>query len=90
MPFYSSHTRASRLTNSLKTLLDAKSLSSFALSKLANLSPTTTRKIYTDAHYIPSPDVLEKLCLTLECCPGDILKIRGNMERTVAVCSGVF
>jgi DNA-binding Xre family transcriptional regulator len=90
VPFYSSHTASGKLVNTLKTLLDTKRLSSFALSKQANLSPTTTRKIYTDPDYIPSPDVLEKLCMTLECLPGDILNIRGNIEESAVVVSGVF
>jgi len=89
MPFYSSYTAEGRLFNNLKRLLDEKKLSSFALSKLASLSPTTTRKIYGDTSYIPSPDVLEKLCLTLSCEPGDLLGINSTMESTVAVCSGV-
>jgi DNA-binding Xre family transcriptional regulator len=90
VPFYSSHTASGKLVNTLKTLLDTKRLSSFALSKQANLSPTTTRKIYTDPDYIPSPDVLEKLCMTLECLPGDILNIRGNIEESAVAVSGVF
>lgn len=90
MPFYSSHTASGKLVNTLKRLLDDKRLSSFALSKKANLSPTTTRKIYGDPDYIPSPDVLEKLCVTLECAPGDILSIRGNIEESAVVVSGVF
>lgn len=89
MPFYSSYTTGDKLFNNLKPVLDAKKLSSFALSKLANLSPTTTRKIYSDIRYIPSPDVLEKLCLTLNCDPGDLLGINSTMDVAVAVCSGV-
>ena len=89
MPFYSSYTAEGRLFNNLKQLLDDKRISSFALSKLACLSPTTTRKIYSDTSYIPSPDVLEKLCLTLSCDPGDLLGINSTMESTVTVCSGV-
>jgi DNA-binding Xre family transcriptional regulator len=89
MPFYSSYTVGGKLFNNLQDLLDAKRMSSFALSKLANLSPTTTRKIYLDRSYIPSPDVLEKLCLTLSCNPGDLLSINSTMESSVAVCSGV-
>jgi len=90
MPFYSSHTASGRLVNNLKSILDAKKISSFGLSKLADLSPTTTRKIYTDPVYIPSPDVLEKLCTALSCNPGDILKIRGKIEELAVVVSGVF
>jgi DNA-binding Xre family transcriptional regulator len=90
MPYYSSYPSGGYLFNSLKDLLDQKQLSSFALSKLANLSPTTTRKICGDSAYIPSPDVLEKICLTLECGPGDVLGIRSTIESAVAVGSGVF
>jgi DNA-binding Xre family transcriptional regulator len=90
VPFYSSYTASGKLVNTLKTLLDSRHLSSFALSKRANLSPTTTRKIYSDPCYIPSPDVLEKLCMTLECLPGDILDIRGNIKESAVVVSGVF
>lgn len=90
MPYYSSYPTAGRLFNNLKGLLEQKSISSFALSKLANLSPTTTRKIYSDADYIPSPDVLEKICLSLDCSPGDVLGIRSTMGTAVAVGSGVF
>lgn len=90
MPFYSSHPHQGRLVNSLYLLLESRKISSFALSKLANVSPTTTRKIYTDETYIPSPDVLEKICLSLDCKPGEILDIRSTMEPAVAVGSGVF
>jgi len=90
MPFYSAHPSKGKLFNNLKSLLEIKKLSSFALSKEADLSPTTTRKICGDTGYIPSPDVLEKICLTLECAPGDVLGIRSTMESAVAVGSGVF
>jgi DNA-binding Xre family transcriptional regulator len=89
MPFYSSHPSGGRLLNNLKSLLDSKSISSFGLSRIAQLSPTTTRKIYSDPSYIPSPDVLEKLCISLSCDPGDLLTITGTMDSSVAVCSGV-
>lgn len=90
MPFYSSYTAGGRLVNNLKSLLSARNISSFGLSKLADLSPTTTRKIYTNPTYIPSPDVLEKLCTALSCGPGDILKIQGKIEEQAVVASGVF
>ncbi len=90
MPFYSSYTSCSRLVNELKDVLDARGLSSFKLSKLSDLSPTTARKIYSDKHYIPSPDVLERICLTLDLQPGDILRITPKMDTTLGVCSGVF
>ena len=48
MPFYSAYTASGYLTNNLQDLLDQKDLSSFALSKLAALSPTTTRKICSE------------------------------------------
>lgn len=89
MPFYSAHTASGCLINNLSSLLQQRSLSSFALSKLANLSPTTTRKIVSDEFYIPSPDVLEKLCLSLDCKPGDLLGIKSTIETTSVVCSGV-
>ena len=90
MPFYSSYPGCGRLINRLKDLLDARGLSSFRLSKLANLSPTTARKIYTDQGYIPSPDVLERICIGLEVQPGDILEISPKLDLDVVVCSGVF
>jgi DNA-binding Xre family transcriptional regulator len=90
MPFYSSRTAGGRLVNNLKSILDSKRISSFGLSKIADLSPTTTRKIYTDPVYIPSPDVLEKLCTSLSCDPGDLLKIQGKIEELAVVGSGVF
>jgi DNA-binding Xre family transcriptional regulator len=89
MPFYSAHTASGCLINDLSSILQRKSLSSFALSKLADLSPTTTRKICSDNKYIPSPDVLEKICLTLSVMPGDVLKIQSTMDSSVVVCSGV-
>ena len=90
MPFYSSYTTCGRLVNRLKDLLDGRGVSSFKLSKLSDLSPTTTRKIYVDQQYIPSPDVLERICLILEVQPGDILQIAPKLEASVAVCSGVL
>lgn len=89
MPFYSAHTVSGYLINNLQDLLEQKDLSSFALSKLATLSPTTTRKICSDIRYIPSPDVLEKICLALNVVPGDVLKIQSTMDSSIAVCSGV-
>lgn len=90
MPFYSAHTASGCLINNLSTLLSDKDLSSFALSKMAALSPTTTRKICTDEAYIPSPDVLEKICLSLGVGPGDVLQIKSTMSLSVAIGSGVL
>jgi DNA-binding Xre family transcriptional regulator len=90
MPFYSSYPSYGRLINRLKSVLDARGLSSFKLSKLTQLSPTTTRKIYTDKDYIPSPDVLERICLGLQVQPGDILEITTKLELDVMMCSGVL
>ena len=39
MPFYSAFTASGYLINNLQELLEQKSISSFALSKLASLSP---------------------------------------------------
>lgn len=90
MPFYSAHTASGYLVNNLQSLLEQKNMSSFALSKVASLSPTTTRKICSDDKYIPSPDVLEKICLSLDVNPGDVLGLKSTMELSVAVGSGVF
>lgn len=90
MPFYSSYPSCGRLINRLRDLLDSRGLSSFRLSKMTNLSPTTTRKIYTDQEYIPSPDVLERICIGLGVQPGDILEISPKLDLDVVVCSGVF
>lgn len=90
MPFYSSYPTYGRLINRLKEVLDSRGLSSFKLSKLTQLSPTTTRKIYTDKDYIPSPDVLERICLGLQVQPGDILEITSKLELDVMMCSGVL
>ena len=53
MPFYSAYTASGYLVYNLESLLEQKNISSFALSKIACLSPTTTRKICTDSQYIP-------------------------------------
>ena len=90
MPFYSAYTQCGRLVNTLRDLLDPRGISSFRLSRMSDLSPTTTRKIYTDESYIPSPDVLERICLILDVQPGDLLKITPTMDTSIAVCSGVF
>jgi len=90
MPFYSAYTASGYLVNTLKNVLDAGNISSFKLSKMTELSPTTTRKIYTDNRYIPSPDVLERICVCLSVQPGDLLKILPTIEPSVAVGSGVF
>jgi DNA-binding Xre family transcriptional regulator len=88
MPFYSSHPGYGRLVNTLKDVLDSRGLSSFKLSRTSDVSPTTARKIYSDPSYIPSPDVLEKICITLEIQPGDILRIGPKLETTVAMVLG--
>jgi DNA-binding Xre family transcriptional regulator len=89
MPFYSSYPTEGRLVNTLRSVLDDKNITSFKFSKISDLSPTTTRKIYSDKFYIPSPEVLERICLVLDVQPGDILRIASKMEATEAVCSGV-
>jgi DNA-binding Xre family transcriptional regulator len=89
MPFYSSYPTEGRLVNTLRSVLDGKNITSFKFSKISDLSPTTTRKIYSDKFYIPSPEVLERICLVLDVQPGDILRIASKMEATEAVCSGV-
>ena len=89
MPFYSSYPTEGRLVNTLRQVLDDQNLTSFKFSKISDLSPTTTRKIYSDKYYIPSPEVLERICLVLDVQPGDILRIASKMEATEAVCSGV-
>jgi len=89
MPFYSSYPTEGRLVNTLRSVLDNKNITSFKFSKISDLSPTTTRKIYSDKFYIPSPEVLERICLVLDVQPGDILRIASKMEATEAVCSGV-
>jgi DNA-binding Xre family transcriptional regulator len=88
MPFYSSHPGYGRLVNTLKEVLDSRGVSSFKLSRNSEVSPTTTRKIYSDPSYIPSPDVLEKICITLDIQPGDILRIGPKLEATVAMVLG--
>jgi DNA-binding Xre family transcriptional regulator len=88
MPFYSSHTTQGSLVNTLREILDRRQITSFKLSKLSDLSPTTTRKIYYDQYYIPSPDVLERICLSLNVQPGEILKISPKLESTVAMVLG--
>lgn len=89
MPFYSSYPTEGRLINTLRSVLDDQNITSFKFSKISDLSPTTTRKIYSDKFYIPSPEVLERICLVLDVQPGDILRIASKMEATEAVCSGV-
>lgn len=89
MPFYSSYPTEGRLVNTLRSVLDDKNITSFKFSKISDLSPTTTRKIYSDKFYIPSPEVLERICLVLDVQPGDILRIASKMEATEVVCSGV-
>tara|TARA_Y100001972_G_C7402592_1_gene209254 strand:- start:175 stop:456 length:282 start_codon:yes stop_codon:yes gene_type:complete len=75
MPFYSSHPSSGVLHNTLKEVLDQRGMSAFKLSKEANLSPTTTRKIYHDHTYIPSPNVLERMCIVLQVGPGELLTL---------------
>jgi DNA-binding Xre family transcriptional regulator len=89
MPFYSSYPTEGRLINTLQKVLDSNNMTSFRFSKVSDLSPTTTRKIYSDQYYIPSPEVLERICLVLDVQPGDILRIASKMEAAEAVCSGV-
>ena len=84
VPFYSSRPSERRLVNRLDEILTERGISSFRLSKLADLSPTTTRNICSDEFYIPSPEVLEKICIVLEVQPGEILKLRTKMDEEVA------
>jgi len=88
MPFYSARPTYGKLVNTLRDVLDARGVSSFKLSKSSDISPTTTRKIYSDPTYIPSPDVLEKICITLDIQPGDILRIGPKLETSVAMVLG--
>jgi len=80
MPYYSSRPSEKRLINRLNEVLTERGITSFRLSKIADLSPTTARNICVDQFYIPSPEVLEKICIVLEVQPGEILKLRTKME----------
>jgi len=80
VPYYSSRPSEKRLINRLNEVLTERGITSFRLSKIADLSPTTTRNICVDPFYIPSPEVLEKICIVLEVQPGEILKLRTKME----------
>jgi DNA-binding Xre family transcriptional regulator len=88
VPYYSSRPSEKRLVNRLNEVLAERGITSFRLSKIADLSPTTTRNICVDEFYIPSPEVLEKICIVLEVQPGELLKLRSKMEaEDVAVSS---
>lgn len=89
MPYYAAYPSAGSLANRLAKLLEEKDLSSFQLSRKAGISPTTARKISIDKYYIPSPDVLERICIALDIQPGDLLEISSKMSTQVAVGSGV-
>ena len=84
MPFYSSYPSSGVLNNTLREDLDSRGMSAFKLSKEACLSPTTTRKIYHDSSYIPSPNVLERMCIALQCPPGELLTLTSIMGSGVA------
>lgn len=90
MPFYNARPSEKRLVNRLNEILDEKGITSFRLSKIADLSPTTTRNICIDEYYIPSPDVLEKICIVLEIQPGELLKLRSKLETEEAQPVDVF
>lgn len=83
MPFYSAYPGSGVLQNTLKDVLDSRGMSAFKLSKDANLSPTTTRKIYQDNSYIPSPNVLERMCIVLQVGPGELLRLGSIMGSGV-------
>ena len=84
MPFYSSHPASGVLHNTLKQVLDARGMSAFRLSKEAGLSPSTARKIYQDHTYIPSPNVLERMCIVLQVNPGELLTVSSIMGSGIA------
>ena len=84
MPFYSAFPSSGVLQNTLKDVLDSRGMSAFKLSKEANLSPTTTRKIYQDHTYIPSPNVLERMCIVLQVNPGDLLTVSSIMGSGIS------
>lgn len=90
MPFYNARPSEKRLVNRLNEILEEKGITSFRLSKIADLSPTTTRNICIDEYYIPSPDVLEKICIVLEIQPGELLKLRSKLETEEAQPVDVF
>ncbi len=89
MPYYAAYPSAGSLVNCLAEVLDDRQISSFHLSRVAGISPTTARKIASDEHYIPSPDVLERICLSLGVQPGELLCLSPKLEEVVAVGSGV-
>jgi len=90
VPFYNARPSEKRLVNRLNEILEEKGITSFRLSKIADLSPTTTRNICIDEYYIPSPDVLEKICIVLEIQPGELLKLRSKLETEEAQPVDVF
>lgn len=63
----------------LKLLVD-RDLKKRDLISMADLSKATLAKISKDEHV--SMDVIERLCFTLECQPGDIIEYVSGIGRS--------
>jgi len=58
----------------LKLLLKQRKLTRYRLQKMSGISYPTLHALYRDKNRFYSAQVLDKLCRTLRCQPGDILE----------------
>jgi putative transcriptional regulator len=59
--------------NLLKPLLKERGISVYRLHQLTGLPTNTLYRINNDQNVYPDRHVVERLCIALECQPGDLL-----------------
>ena len=65
--------------NLFKLLID-KNMKKGTLCEKAQISPSTLSKMANDANV--SMDVIDRICVALECSPNDIMEITPDVEKT--------
>jgi putative transcriptional regulator len=65
----------------LKRVLEKKGWTRYRLQKATGIAYPTLHALYHNRTYRYSAPVLDKLCRTLECQPGDLVKWNSNPYR---------
>ena len=70
------------IINNLRNLLDERNLTSYALSKMAGISPGNVREIADDETVVPRYRALNAICHALKVNIDDVLKYEPNRVNT--------
>lgn len=61
------------ILNQIRAFVDQRGLKPYRFWKQTGLSRATAYRLYSDRSYVPTGDVLDKICQTYRIQPGELL-----------------